>query len=265
MEDTCIDINPYTLTSYYTEIYADDRKLSNATCFFTRYNGNLFLITNWHVVSGKDADTKKLLDKYGAIPNSLKVYLPEEKDGQGLTFENNRFMTVSLYDEEGEKIWYELKKNERMIDVVAIPVLDEIKEYYLPIEDAEEICNEHTMVEIASEIYIIGFPFGRIGGVIPIWKKASVASEPMVDIDDMPFYYADTATRAGMSGSPVVLFEKRGVFIRSGEKESRHWTKFVGIYSGRIGAYDNETGDAQLGRVWKTDIIKELIESHDIK
>nr|DAR07756.1 MAG TPA: hypothetical protein [Caudoviricetes sp.] len=40
-------------------------------------------------------------------------------------------------------------------------------------------------------------------------------------------------------------------------------SKFVGVYSGRIGA-DNETkGDAQLGRVWKPHVIQELIASNN--
>ena len=105
------------------------------------------------------------------------------------------------------------------------------------------------------------FPFGKQTGYIPIWKKASVASEPELDVENLPYFFADTATRTGMSGSPVVLYKDRPITMIN-EKErkvSRHWTKFVGVYSGRIGA-DNETkGDAQLGRVWKPHVIQEMI------
>ena len=88
-----------------------------------------------------------------------------------------------------------------------------------------------------------------------------MASEPELDVENLPYFFADTATRTGMSGSPVVLYKDRPITMIN-EKErkvSRHWTKFVGVYSGRIGA-DNETkGDAQLGRVWKPHVIQEMI------
>ncbi len=100
---------------------------------------------------------------------------------------------------------------------------------------------------------------------MPIWKRASVASEPEYDIDDMPYYFADTATRSGMSGSPVILYKDRAVTMIN-EKErllSRHHTKLVGIYSGRIGANTGNRNDAQLGRVWKTRVIKDILAIYE--
>ncbi len=261
-EEKIINVSDYSLTSYYVDIFFNEQKLSNATCFFTKYNDKLYLITNWHVVTGKDADTLKLLDTtYASIPNKLKIYLPEEINGS--IYFNDKIMEVDLYDSNDNPVWYELKKNNKIIDVVAIPIDFEIDGFYKTIEDAEESYNERAQFEIASEIYIIGYPFGKIGGVLPIWKKASVASEPEIDIDDLPYFFADTASRQGMSGSPVIYYEPRAVTIMS-EKEnkiSRHWTKFIGIYSGRIGAKNNKDNDAQLGRIWRCDVIKAIIDT----
>lgn len=68
-----------------------------------------------------------------------------------------------------------------------------------------------------------------------------------------------------MSGSPVILYKDRPavLFSEKENKMSRHWTKFIGIYSGRIGADSEEKGDAQLGRVWKASVIQELIDNYE--
>ncbi len=259
-----ININPYSLASYYVEPFFNDIALSKATCFFVRRNEKIYLITNWHVVSGKDADTLTVLDQtYAAIPNKLRVFLPEKAGDDSLSFDSNTFIDIDLYNFDGQPLWYELKQSDRMIDVVAIPFeMDPGSLFLMPIDDAAEPFNERTAIEITSEVYVIGFPFGRIAGPIPIWKKASIASEPEFDIDEFPYIFADTATREGMSGSPVVFFKQRPASLIS-EKDnlfSRHFTKIVGVYSGRIGANNQHLGDAQLGRVWKANIIDKLIE-----
>lgn len=262
-EDTKI-VNQYSLASYYVEMFFDDVKLSNATCFFTKRRGKRYLITNWHVVSGKDADTLKCLDVNAAIPNKLHIYLPQKTEDNNAIFDDD-FIELNLYDEEDNKIWYDMKQNDQMIDVAVVPIKDEIEKYILDIEDAEEPFNENVSLNIADEIFVIGFPFGRIGGILPIWKKASVASEPSLDLNDMPYYFADTATKSGMSGSPVVLYEKRPVVIAESlqGKFSKYRTKLVGIYSGRIGANTENKNDAQLGRVWKVDIVDKIIDEFE--
>lgn len=69
----------------------------------------------------------------------------------------------------------------------------------------------------------------------------------------------DTATRRGMSGSPVILRswgqyqQNAGPAILSGGAHS----SFVGIYSGRLGSTDKL--DAQLGIVWPRFLIDEVI------
>ncbi len=309
-EETKI-VNQYSLASYYVEVFFNDIKLSNATCFFTKRNDKRYLITNWHVVSGKDADTLKCLDINAAIPNKLHIYLPQKTEDNNAIFDDD-FIEIDLFDEKENKVWYDMRQNDQMIDIAVVPIKDEIEKYILDIEDAEEPFNENVNLNIADEIFVIGFPFGRIGGILPIWKKASVASEPSLDLNDMPYYFADTATKSGMSGSPVILYEKRPVVIpiwkkasvasepsldlndmpyyfadtatKSGMsgspvilyekrpvviaeslqgKFSKYRTKFVGVYSGRIGANSDNKNDAQLGRVWKVDMVDKIIDQFE--
>lgn len=253
-----IIVNQYSLASYYVELFFNDIKLSNATCFFTKRGDTRYLVTNWHVVSGKDSDTLQCLDKRAAIPNNLHVFLPNSD----CIFDDN-YVEIALYDEDSNPTWHNIKRNGRIVDIAIIPLNEDFDKFILDIEDAEEPFNENKSLSIADEIYVIGFPFGKIGGDLPIWKKASVASEPNVDLNDMPYYFADTATRSGMSGSPVVLYEKRPVVMVDNQKGkfSKYRTKFVGVYSGRIGAHTANKNDAQLGRVWKPEIIDEIIDT----
>ena len=74
--DEAIKVNQYSLCSYYTEIYFNERKLSSGTCFFTKRKGRLYIVTNWHVASGRDADTGKNLDPMCGIPNKLRIFVP---------------------------------------------------------------------------------------------------------------------------------------------------------------------------------------------
>ncbi|MEW2918020.1 hypothetical protein AB1A64_13180 [Ruegeria sp. ANG10] len=83
-----------------------------------------------------------------------------------------------------------------------------------------------------------------------------------MDYDDLPVFLCDTASRPGMSGSPVFV-KAFGDFGREGAKKPNggffgFWTKFAGIYSGRDGT---ETDGFQLGRVWKADTLQKLFEN----
>jgi hypothetical protein len=105
-------------------------------------------------------------------------------------------------------------------------------------------------------VSIIGFPFGlSTAGAWPIWKTGHIASDPDLDYDDRPAFLIDATTRAGMSGSPVVLrsyggyaSSKAHMVIGGGPG-----TRFLGVYSGRI------HNQAEIGRVWRPSSIKEIL------
>ena len=154
--EKAITINPYSLTSYYVDILFNDKKLSNATCFFTQQNEKIYLVTNWHVVSGRNADTNVVMSPTGGVPNKLRVYVPKQGSNSTLSFDDDFYMDVDLFDEDDNRLWYEKQENGRMIDVALVP-LKETKGVITTIEEAEEPFNEKVPFEITSEIFIIGF------------------------------------------------------------------------------------------------------------
>lgn len=111
-----------------------------------------------------------------------------------------------------------------------------------------EMPNYSGTVPIGIEAFILGYPFGIGVSTLPIWKRASVASEPSVKISGKPCFYVDTASRPGMSGSPVILRHRMAIGPP---------TTFIGVYSGRIGSEDEL--QAQLGIVWRAEVIDQII------
>lgn len=259
MGDRIVQIDDYSKASYYVEPHFNDTKLSSATCFFLRNEGDIFLITNWHVVTGKNPNTGMCLRSDGAIPNNLVISLFDEKSEYAKWIEYR----VELYDANGDKIWHEHPSYKEKIDAVAIKINIPSDNYLVfPVNELEEPFNETTVANVSDDVFVLGFPFGiKAGGNLPIWKRASLASEPDVNMDDLPKIFIDTASRSGMSGSPVIYKQRRPVTVldQAEQKISRYFTKFIGVYSGRIGTDDELK--AQLGIVWKASAISEIIAS----
>ncbi len=119
---------------------------------------------------------------------------------------------------------------------------------------------------MGSDAFVLGFPVRMYGGeYLPLWKRASVASEPQADVDGLPKTLIDTATRRGMSGSPV-FGQVSGLIFPEGVKQTDpDWfgktyfglgNRLIGVYSG---AYGREPFEAQLGVVWKESAIQQTI------
>lgn len=260
-EEEKVYVNDYSLISYFTESLYNDISLSNATCFIYKDNHEIFIVTNWHVVTGRNFETNKILHSQGAVPNKLKIHLYKYEDDKNI-FQTSKVFEIMLYDEQNNPKWKEIKIEQKQVDVVIIPVSIPNEYNFLSIQDAEEPFNDDTSFQIGEDVFVLGYPFGMDGGGLPIWKRASVASEPTLDIKGLPYFYIDTASRSGMSGSPVVLYKRRPLTVLTsidGGPYSRYYTKFIGVYSGRIGV--NEKDEVQLGIVWKREVIQKLISS----
>ena len=71
----------------------------------------------------------------------------------------------------------------------------------------------------------------------------------------------DTASRSGMSGSPVILTRTGIHNSHEGKLTTESFigtvSSFVGVYSGRVGP-KHET-EAQLGIVWRKEVIEEIL------
>jgi hypothetical protein len=159
-------------------------------------------------------------------------------------------------------MWYEHPEYKHKVDVVIIPVND-IREIGSLSANDPSLQLSQIRLRPGFDVFVLGFPRGISGGSnFPIWKRGSIASEPDFDIDGLPKIFIDTATREGMSGSPVYA-QQIGYWFSEGvtnqnEAVIGEGKRFLGVYSGRVG---DDSFKAQLGIVWKPSVIEEIIQA----
>lgn len=230
-----------------------DKPLAQAATGFVVHDaGTYWLVTNWHVVSGRRTDDgQPLSQRTGATPDRLRV--AHNVNGQVAWVEHE----YELLTPHGEPRWVEHPVLRRRVDVVALRISPESGVQFYPYELDEE--GDQLAAGMGEGLSIIGFPFGRTGGGrLAIWVKGWVATEPGVDFDGLPCFLVDSRTRPGQSGSPVIAFVAGGAArMESGSTNFYDGpiTRFMGIYSGRI------SEESDLGVVWKRTTVAQVIRS----
>jgi hypothetical protein len=245
-----IRLDPLSGTSLYLRLYAAGKPISTATGFVVKSNERFFLVTNWHVVSGRHPTNGQPLDAKGLIPDSMGIVHHAQPLGK---FDERR---VALISQAGNARWVEHPLG-RDRDVVLVPLPAAVPPIqYFPLDLA--VADVDMLPEVAMPVSIIGFPLGLTGaGMFPIWKTGHIASEPALDYDEKPVFLIDATTRGGMSGSPVVLRLTGGYRTANGGSvlaSGGYQTRFLGVYSGRL------PGDSNVGLVWRPRVIHELLE-----
>lgn len=253
-------VDPLSLIPLHVEtFFVNDKalpysetKVSDATAFvFSGPDGKNFLITNWHVVSGRHPTTNSPLSPKAAIPNVISCWFHGSKEVG--TWVRIQLPLVNWGTEE--KLWLEhpMGKN---IDVIALPLEDLFITLY-PLYPNLFITD--VKISPSEPVSIIGFPFGLpSSGQLPIWKTGHVASDTDFDFDDKPAFLIDATVRPGMSGSPVVVREReflsddKSIFIPINA------SKFLGIFSGGM---KEEHKDIEIGIVWKPVVIDEILQT----
>jgi hypothetical protein len=248
--------DPLSFSSVFLEPLFGNTQLGIATGFVWEHENSHFLLTNWHVVTGLNPQTKQPISENGTTPDFLRIWLHTvERLGKWESYD------LRLFDNQGRPLWKEHNtfKSNADVAILSLDIPDNFRLFPINRNSFDEF-----RVEISQDVFIIGFPRGITGaGKFPIWKRGSIASEPDVDIDKVPKILIDSMTREGMSGSPVVA-QYVGVYKEyPTNPEPFDWVgtgrKFLGIYSGRMSGQD--VFEAQLGIVWKASLIEEIISS----
>ena len=233
-------IDAYSRTAIPLEMRFRDTRLALGTGFFWRAQERAFLITNWHNVTGKNPNTGEHLSKHAGEPDRVVLQVDQLDLRHGTRAE----VVLPLRSETNEPLWLE-HSMARCVDIVALPLPSMPDAALSPINEMPSVPGT---VSVGDETFILGYPFGIGPSMLPIWKRASIASEPNLPLDGKPCFYVDTASRSGMSGSPVILRRRFGIGPN---------TTFVGVYSGRIGAKDEL--EAQLGIVWRAELVDQIV------
>lgn len=233
--------------SRYIRMYYGQTLLGNGTCFFVMSEDGPVLVTNRHNFTGRHNITGQPLHKQGGIPDHAIVTMhgPHEVHYH-----------IDLVDHANPEApaWTEHPTLGARADIVALPV----KEMMNIVGEINSVSlkDDWHRWDIGSELHVVGYPYGQIGGPFPIWSKGSIASEPDIDISGLPVFLIDCRSRPGQSGSPVFAHFRAGAMV---EHKGQNWQArrpmnyFVGVYSGRL------RPDSDLGLVWKRSCIEELV------
>ncbi|MER9559542.1 trypsin-like peptidase domain-containing protein [Mesorhizobium sp. M0323] len=290
--------HPLSYATTRIGLFYNDQFLSSATGFVLHVGPLYSLVTNWHVVSGIHPITGACISKMGGLPNRISFHVaaftPTEAGEERLGAMYFRPIELDLHAKDGSPIWFDEKEPGVQNDYAVIPLNQHVPELRdgvsrlrcidggkvtikrrlegLPEEGMVRVQDiAHFYPRIGSEVFVIGYPLGiSSNGIFPIWKRASIASEPQTGVTlsgrnyDNAFY-VDAMTKAGMSGSPVVylgrtgdkLYSDDGIVVEQREDEPL----MVGVYAGRDGVSQDEY-ELSVGRVWKIGSVEALVMKH---
>src|SRR5258706_8603470 len=172
-----ITVDPLSFVSLFLQTKCKGQLLGRAaTAFCVAKDSQHYLITNWHVLSGRHPETNQPLSDTAGLPDELVVayHRTVVKDGENLTGWGG--VREPLLDGKGKPPWPEHPMGAK-VDVAALPVTasGEVVFHPLPLE----LANTNQFAGVGETVSIIGFPLGLTGGaLLPIWKTGHIASEP---------------------------------------------------------------------------------------
>lgn len=234
--------------SLFLTLKFQDTLAGTATGFVVQRQNQAYLITNFHVLSGRDSVSHKSRHPQGLWPDSVEI-LHTNGAGGWVT------KTEALYGKIGA-LWLEHPTYGSRVDVVALPLTDTTG---VRVHSYDPWAALRVSLGVSNPLNIVGFPFGELySGGLAVWIRGFIASEPEVDYQDLPLFLIDSRTRKGQSGSPVIFYSADGSYL--GMDGTTHVAtgeiqEFVGVYSGRI----NE--DSDLGFVWKRSALCQILDS----
>jgi len=243
-------IDEFSVKSLYLELFKNEKNIGVATGFAVKKNNSYYLVTNWHVITGRNPYDHAPLSPIGiADPNTMKVWFHSQQLGTWIRKD------IDIISSEGSKLFLE-HNNGSNIDVVAVPLpsFPDIKIYDIDLTLAEF----DLMIYPSEAVSIIGFPEGLTsGGKLPIWKTGHIASDIDIDWDGKPAFLIDATTKSGMSGSPVIA-KRVCIYQTSKTNQIGNAAKFLGVYSGR----NISSSGIEIGFVWKPKVISEILSGY---
>ncbi len=250
------------------------------TAFFYECEGEMFIITNWHNVTGKHPLTGESLHAERS-PYYIRAKWPELGSNashlDGVMSMHFRAQKIEIEDDTGA-LWFEHPKLGSVCDVVAIPFRKPTSWPTTIHMAANKIDETPIPIEPGLKVIVIGFPQGMSTGPgLPVIKTGFLSSMPGFDIrlggkfsdiggmkdgDQIPAMLLDVHTIEGMSGSPVFgeytgFWNPRDLSINELNGNSTIGTsrKFLGCYSSRVKGLEERSG---LGLCHQKSAIEEI-------
>ncbi|NOQ25185.1 MAG: hypothetical protein GQ564_07455 [Bacteroidales bacterium] len=127
---------------------------SNASGFLYKYQDKVFLITNWHNVSGQNPNTGEPLSNHGGMPDMFTTYLRlKNENGSSLLHK------IFLYADEDmtSPKWLVHPIHKENVNVLAIELETSDKFAYYSINEGD--FDDSILPNIGDDCFVIGYPF----------------------------------------------------------------------------------------------------------
>tara|TARA_Y100001001_G_scaffold149562_1_gene159465 strand:+ start:570 stop:1316 length:747 start_codon:yes stop_codon:yes gene_type:complete len=213
--------------------------ISHASGFFWRHEGRIFLVSARHVLSGRNPFTNELMSPDGFIPHRLRVFPTIEA---APSYWQRWQLEGDLYT-DGEPEWLDDPQfDELRTDIAAVEMSAPPDGNTLRCMNDNDGLESPLFSMVGFECSIVGYPQAAIGGMMtPVWRRATIASEPSLPVDGKPMFLLDASTSPGFSGAPVFrrhigpapLIDNDSDEITI-DLDAVVRTSFVGIYAGRL-------------------------------
>ena len=256
-EPTPISALPASFIPLKIQTFSAGKSCAFATGSICRFGPTDYLLTNWHVLSGCDANTGASKD--GGIPTDVKIFFHRQHGPTSI--EPSAMPTqFSLGDVDGKPRRWLAHPSGRAVDLALLPLTAPIGSHVQRLPVAASANNNEIGVFVSSEVSIVGYIPNLDAGGLMIWKTGHVASEPDINCDGVPKFYIDAVTQEGMSGSPVWIYRKTSYINQLGNQVLRFGDQLrvLGIYSGR------QNDKFSVGNVWKLDAVKQIALHHSL-
>lgn len=239
-----IVLDPRWITVAPTIPMKKGKQLGIATAFFYSSAGEIYLVTNRHV----------LLDETeNHYPDTLRLRI--HVDPRDLT--KNESFDLPLY--LGQKTAW-LEHPSGVPDIAILPLTpDQIDGWIIAALSSKDFPPQDLRVSPGEDLILIGYPRGFHDEVanLPTVRSASTASAYPLPFRGKPFFVIDARLHTGMSGSPVLTKPSTIVVTDSGTGMfSSPVSFFLGIFSG---FYDWKDEPSGLNVVWFGRLIEEIL------
>lgn len=268
--------NGLSLSCTPIELLANDGSdavVGNATGFFWKKDGKSYLVTNWHVVSGRSPFTGGL-GSNGYIPKRIIFHGMSMSVQSGIiSFERRRWLLrwgEDMIDLLSKPPEFEGKP----IDIWGVPISSDIvfgrdpdRVGFKSAADISCYINENAgsriVTNVGDDCFILGYPLQNYEGLMPpIWKRGSISSETIIGVGGHPIFLVDAATTPGMSGSPII---RKVVTLTAdnrdiGALQEISSYEMIGVYAGRL--QSKQLAAVNIGYGWHRTMIDEAINHY---
>lgn len=244
-------IDIYSVISLLIVLYSGSTPIGNATGFLWKDSSTSqhYLVTNYHVLSGKKPTTDEIIDSKGRTPTTVKIFHNATKLGEWKPH------SYPLMNKKNTPKWLEHPKYGRKVDVVLLSVDLPPGTIGYPINDQKWI---DLQLRPAETVSIVGFPRGEsAGGRLAIWQTGYIASEPEFDYSNLPALLVDSRAWPGNSGSPVIARRYGSWSLKDGSQSFGAGKSFVTDF---IGVLSRSIGKSEMKFVWKRSVIEEILQ-----